>query len=212
MQKLSAALLDLANRVKRVEDSAAAVEAKNRAKLQARREELEAAIDESRIELAAAATQAKEATRSKWSEVKQSIEGQVDEMRADFAKWQAEIKEDRAERAAEDAAQDRADRALAAGGGARVRSVVGGVEPPDGVFVGPRVGVHQTAVTAADHREHPRGARRGKGVGRFENERARVPGAQRAGGVFPDHRGLGVRDRLVECDGGSVRDHRSALP
>jgi hypothetical protein len=44
MQKLSAALLDLASRVKRVEDSAAAVAAKNRAKLQVRREELEAAV------------------------------------------------------------------------------------------------------------------------------------------------------------------------
>jgi hypothetical protein len=106
MQKLSAALLDLASRVKRVEDSAAAVEAKNRAKLQARREELMAAIDESHIELAAAATQAKEATGGKWSAVKHSIEGQVDEMRADFARWQAEIKEDRAEQAAEDAEYD----------------------------------------------------------------------------------------------------------
>src|SRR6185369_2076830 len=86
MQKLSAALLDLASRVKRVEDSAAAVEAKNRTKLQARREELEAAIDESRIELAAAATQAKDATNGKWSEVKNSIEGRVDAMRADFGK------------------------------------------------------------------------------------------------------------------------------
>jgi hypothetical protein len=106
MQKLSAALLDLASRVKRVEDSAAAVEAKNRVKLQARRDELEAAIDESHIEFAAAATQAKEATRSKWSEVKNSVEGQVDEMRADVAKWQAEIKEERTERAAEDAEYD----------------------------------------------------------------------------------------------------------
>jgi hypothetical protein len=106
MQKLSAALRDLASRVKRVEDSAAAVEANNRAKLQARREELAAAIDESHIELAAAATQAKDATRGKWSKVKRSIEGQVDEMRADFAKWQADIKEDRAERAAEDAEYD----------------------------------------------------------------------------------------------------------
>src|SRR4029077_6085794 len=94
MQKLSAALLDLASRVKRVEDSAAAGEAKNRTKLQARREELEAAIDESHIELAAAATQAKEAANGKWSEVKNSIEGQVNDMRADFATWQAEIKED----------------------------------------------------------------------------------------------------------------------
>jgi hypothetical protein len=106
MQKLSAALLDLASRVKRVEDSAAAVEAKNRAKLQARREELEAAIDESHIELAAAATQAKEAANGKWSKVKNLIEGRVDDMRSDFAKWQVEIKEDRAERAAEDAEYD----------------------------------------------------------------------------------------------------------
>jgi chromosome segregation ATPase len=106
MQKLSAALLDLASRVKRVEDSAAAVEAKNRAKLQARREELEAAIDESHIELAAAATQAKEAANGKWSEVKNSIEGRVDGMRSEFADWKAEIKEDRAERAVEDAEYD----------------------------------------------------------------------------------------------------------
>lgn len=106
MQKLSAALLDLASRVKRVEDSAAAVEANNRAKLQARREELEAAIDESHIELAAAATHAKESANGKWSQAKTLIEGHVNDMRADFAKWQAEIKEDRAERAAEDAEYD----------------------------------------------------------------------------------------------------------
>ena len=105
MQKLSVALLDLGSRVKRVEDSAAAVEAKNRAKLQARRE-LEAAIDESHIELAAAGTQAEESARSKWSQAKTLIDGQVNDMRADFAKWQAEIKEDRAERAAEDAEYD----------------------------------------------------------------------------------------------------------
>jgi hypothetical protein len=106
MQKLSVALLDLASRVKRVEDSAAAVEAKNRDKLEARREELEAAIDDSHIELAAAATQAKESARSKWSQAKTLIDGQVNDMRADFAEWQAEIKEDRAEQAAEDAEYD----------------------------------------------------------------------------------------------------------
>ena len=106
MQKLSAALLDLASRVKRVEDSAAAVEAKNREKLQARREELEAAIDDSHVELAAAATQAKGSTRSKWSQAKAAIEGQVNDLRADFAKWQAGIKEDRAEQEAEDAEYD----------------------------------------------------------------------------------------------------------
>lgn len=106
MQKLSAALLDLAGRVKRVEDSAAAVEAKNRAKLQVRREELAAAIDESHVELAAAATQAEAAANGKWSKVKNSIEGRVDDMRSDFAKWQVEIKEDHAEQVAEDAEYD----------------------------------------------------------------------------------------------------------
>ena len=49
--------------------------------------------------MAAAATQAKESARTKWSQAKTSIE-------ADFAKWQSEIKEDRAERAAEDAEYD----------------------------------------------------------------------------------------------------------
>ena len=58
------------------------------------------------IELAAAATQAKESASTKWSQAKTSIEGRVDEMRANFAKWQSEIKEDRAERAAEDAEYD----------------------------------------------------------------------------------------------------------
>ena len=106
MQKLSAALLELASRVTRVEDSAAAVETKNRAKLQARREELQAAIDESHIELAATATQAKEATRGKWAEVKTSIDRRVDQMRSEFAKRRAEITEDRAERAAEDSEYD----------------------------------------------------------------------------------------------------------
>jgi hypothetical protein len=52
--------------------------------------------------LAAAATHAKEAARGKWSEAKNSIEGQVNEMRADFEKWRAEVKEMNAERAAED--------------------------------------------------------------------------------------------------------------
>ena len=106
MQKLSTALLDLASRVNRVEDSAAAVESKNRAKLQARREELEAAIDDSHSELTAAATEAKESARSKWSQAKTSIEGRVNDMRTDFAKWQAEVTEDRAEQAAEDAEYD----------------------------------------------------------------------------------------------------------
>jgi hypothetical protein len=45
MTPLSEALMDFVARVRRLEDSAAVVREKNRAALQARREELEASID-----------------------------------------------------------------------------------------------------------------------------------------------------------------------
>lgn len=106
MTKLSESLLDLAGRVKKVEDSAAAVQDKNREKLQARRDELDAAIEQEKIELEAAATQAKEAARSWWSETKGSIERQINSMRADFEKWQGDIKEKSAERGADNAEED----------------------------------------------------------------------------------------------------------
>ena len=99
MQNLSDALIDLAGRVKRVEDSAAAVQEKNRAALQSRREELEAAIEQSKIELEAAATEAKDSTRGWLSKTASSIQ-------ADFAEWRTEMKEKSAERAAEDAEDD----------------------------------------------------------------------------------------------------------
>ena len=99
VRNLSEALIDLAGRVKRVEDSAEAVQEKNRAALQSRREELEAAIEQSKIEMEAVATQAKNATRGWWSKTTSSIQ-------ADFAEWQADMKETNAERAAEDAEDD----------------------------------------------------------------------------------------------------------
>ena len=99
MRNLSEALTDLAGRVERVEDSAAAVQERNRAALQSRREELEAAIEESKIELEAATTDAKDATKGWWSETTSTIA-------ADFAEWQAEMKEKNAERAAGDAEDD----------------------------------------------------------------------------------------------------------
>jgi hypothetical protein len=99
MRNLSDALIGLAGRVKRVEDSAEAVQEKNRAALQSRREELEGTIQQSKIELEVAATQAKDATRSWWSEATSSIQ-------ADFAEWQAELKEKNAERAADEVEDD----------------------------------------------------------------------------------------------------------
>lgn len=106
MRKLSESLLDLAGRVKKVEDSATAVQENNREKLRARRNELEAAIEQEKIELEAAATLAKEDARSWWSETKSSIEHQINQMRADFEKWQGDMKEKSAERAAENAEDD----------------------------------------------------------------------------------------------------------
>ncbi|MBB5163684.1 hypothetical protein [Mycobacterium sp. AZCC_0083] len=99
MRNLSDALIDLAGRVKRVEDSAAAVQERNRAALQSRREELEKAIEQSKTELEGAATQAKDTTRGWWSETTSAIQ-------ADFADWQAETKEANAEGAAEAAEDD----------------------------------------------------------------------------------------------------------
>lgn len=106
MRKLSESLLDLAGRVKKVEDSATAVQENNREKLRARRNELEAAIEQEKIELEAAATLAKEDARSWWSDTKSSIEHQINQMRADFEKWQGDMKEKSAERAAENAEDD----------------------------------------------------------------------------------------------------------
>jgi hypothetical protein len=106
MGTLSTALTDLAGRIKRVEESAAAMQQKNRAALQQRSEELEAAIDEEKTELEAAVTQAKEAARGWWLETKNAIEAQVTEMRADLEKWQAAKQEKHAERAADDAEDD----------------------------------------------------------------------------------------------------------
>jgi hypothetical protein len=105
MGSLSEAVMDLAGRVKMLEESAAAMQQKNRAALQERREELETAIEHQKTELETAATQAKEAARGWWSETKRSIEGQIAEMRADFENWQSAKREKNAERAA-DAAED----------------------------------------------------------------------------------------------------------
>jgi hypothetical protein len=103
---LSDSLMNLAARVRRLEDSAAAVREKNHAALQARREEIEAAIDREVGQLDRASTHADGTVRTWWSDTKASIDRQMAHMRADFQKRQAEIKEKNAERAAEDAEDD----------------------------------------------------------------------------------------------------------
>jgi hypothetical protein len=106
MKTLSESLVDLAGRVKKLEDSAAAVQEKNRAALQARREELEAAIEREKGELEQATSQAKEGARNWRSDTKGSIERQIAEMRTDIEHWEADRKEKNAERVAENAEED----------------------------------------------------------------------------------------------------------
>jgi len=109
--KLSDSLLDLAARVKRVEDSAAAVQARNQAALEARRDELESAIQREVTELQKTTGEAASAAHDWWSGIKDSVQKQVSEMRADFEKWQSEMKEKNAGRTA-DAAEDDAAAAV----------------------------------------------------------------------------------------------------
>ena len=106
MKSLSESLMDLAARVKRLEDSAAAVKERNEAALQQRREELETAIDHEVEEFKRTTAEAKEAARSWWSETKGAIEGQIAAMRADFEKRQAERVQKNAERTAQSAEED----------------------------------------------------------------------------------------------------------
>jgi len=106
MKPLSESLMDLAARVKRLEDSAAAVREQNRAALQARREELETAIDREVKEFEETTAEAKEAARSWWSDTKGAIERQIAAMRADFEKRHAELEQKSVERAAQSAEDD----------------------------------------------------------------------------------------------------------
>ena len=82
------------------------MKARSQAALQTRREELEAAIEREVTEIENATAQAAGAAHSRWSAIKRSVENQVSEMRADFDKWQVEVKEKNGELAAEDAEVD----------------------------------------------------------------------------------------------------------
>ena len=86
MKSLSEALTDLPRRVKRIEDSAAAVRERNDAALQIR------------CRYAA----------SSWRPLKASLEHQVAAMRADYGDWHAHLVERNPDKAARDAEQDAA--------------------------------------------------------------------------------------------------------
>ncbi|MBF6243917.1 hypothetical protein IU471_10025 [Nocardia elegans] len=102
MKPLSESLMDLAARVKQFEESSAAAREKNRATLQAQREELGATLEREGDEFEKTTAELREAAQSWWSDTREAVEHQIDVMRADFEKWQADIKAQRAERTAED--------------------------------------------------------------------------------------------------------------
>ncbi|WP_157106726.1 hypothetical protein [Nocardia arthritidis] len=98
---MSESLMDLAARVKQFEESTAAAREKNRAMLQARREELGATLEREGNEFEKTAGELREAAQSWWSDTHEAVERQIDVMRADFEKWQADIKAQRAARKVE---------------------------------------------------------------------------------------------------------------
>jgi len=106
MRKLSESLIDLAGRIKGLEDSATAVEEKNRAALQARREQVENTFEREKREIEQATAEGVNEARTWWSDTRASIERQVAQMRTEFEEWQAGLKEKDAEQAAQSAEGD----------------------------------------------------------------------------------------------------------
>lgn len=102
MKPLSESLMDLAARVKQFEESSATAREKNRAQLQARREELNATIEREGTEFEKTTADLREAAQSWWSDTRDALEHQIGVMRSDFEKWQADMKAQRAERATAD--------------------------------------------------------------------------------------------------------------
>ncbi|OBG99818.1 MULTISPECIES: hypothetical protein [unclassified Mycobacterium] len=100
--------MDLAARVKRLEDSAVAVKERNEAALVQRRRELETAIEHEVEELKKTTGEAEDAARGWWSDTKGAIERQIAAMRADFEKRKADFEHKNAERAAASAEEDAA--------------------------------------------------------------------------------------------------------
>jgi hypothetical protein len=106
MKPLLEALMDLAARVNRLEDSAAIVREQKSAALQTRRQQLEAWIDREAEEVEQTAAGSRGAGRRRWLDTQSSVVRQFEVMRTDFDRWRAELVEGDAERSAWDAEHD----------------------------------------------------------------------------------------------------------
>ncbi len=101
VKPLSELLMELAKRVKRVEDSLTETRERSQTVLQERRQELEQEFDRKKNEFDEVMAQLADAPRNWWSDTKGLVERQVATMRNDFEKWQSEVREKSAQRAAD---------------------------------------------------------------------------------------------------------------
>jgi hypothetical protein len=109
MKPLSQSLEELATRVKVLEDSATAGFEADRAKLEQRRQEIDAALAIDTDELDSAIREAAEAGRTWWNETKVSMKRPLEEVRARVDKRQSQHELHHAMRLAEAAEADAAD-------------------------------------------------------------------------------------------------------
>lgn len=101
MKPLSESLMDLAGQVKQFEESSAVAREKNLTTLQDRREKFGATLEHEGSEFDKTTAELRAAAQSWWSDTREALEHQIGVLRADFEKWQAEIKAPRVERNAE---------------------------------------------------------------------------------------------------------------
>lgn len=106
---LSDKLTELAGRVKELEDTAAATRAKNRAKLEQQREQLNSKMKTQAQNIQSSATKAKGEARSWWTDTTVQFEEQRAKARAKMEQQKANFKSDKAEADAEDAEDYAAD-------------------------------------------------------------------------------------------------------
>ena len=110
---LSESFMDLSVRVNKLEDSAAATREQNRARLEARRQEVEETFDRQTRDFKAKGEGEQARIQQFLTETRASVERQVEAMRADYTERKAERQVAKAQRAA-DRAEETADAAIAA--------------------------------------------------------------------------------------------------
>ena len=108
MKPLSDQLMDLAERTKKVEDTASAAREKNRAALQRTRDELKSDVDEGAKILVDMSHQADDSVSAWWDSVRSNVDSRFASMDAKLAARQAERDANRAARRADEAEEDAA--------------------------------------------------------------------------------------------------------